>query len=101
MPFVGGRFMTDDEYADARQEALEDAYWEAVEDHGWTCEDCGEMWDPGEVPATRMQPAEVRHDSCRRCGGAPLQDEHGWALTGRQEQDDVPDAANKPDCWRR
>lgn len=39
-----------------------------------TCEDCGERWNPGVHPATRVDPAYADHPECPACGGEPVRD---------------------------
>lgn len=60
-------FANEDEYEDARQEARADEWADNATECAW----CGCLWDEGYHPATRMQPAEVDHPECPRCGMAP------------------------------
>jgi hypothetical protein len=88
MPFVGGRYYDDDEYWDLRQEAEADRYWDRIDEYGWTCGECGELWDPGYVPASRIEPGYYRTDCCPRCGGDPVTNADGEVVVGRQERED-------------
>lgn len=82
-------FRTEDEYLDARAEAIEETYLDRLDEVGWTCSnhECRHVWDPGHVPASRYQPSEVRRDCCPIDGCEPLTDDSGVALT----RDEVPD----------
>jgi hypothetical protein len=82
--------MDPDEYADAKREAKEEDYYEELDAHGWTCENpqCGEMWLPGYVRATRTDPGYVRQDSCPRCGSDPVRDVDGYPLVGGFDPDE-------------
>ncbi len=88
MPHVGGRYVDEDEYADLVADAREEAYYDSLDNEGWTCEGCGELWNPGYVSATRIDPGYVKQDYCPHCGDAPRCDGHGMPLVGRQSEED-------------
>ena len=74
--------MYDDIDADRREDARRDAYYDHLGAVCWTCEDCGEHWDPQEYPATRYDQGGVMVDCCPQCGGEPKKDSSGTVIVG-------------------
>jgi hypothetical protein len=74
MPWVGARYMDEDEYADARYEAAQDAYDDLLERAGVACAN-GHRWVPKRVPATRTDPACWDDTECPYCGGEPIEED--------------------------
>lgn len=68
MPYVGGRYMTADEYQDAKNDVAYDEFLErAVE-----CAECGTKYDPKVHRATRSEPAWAEVEECPNCGCADI-----------------------------
>ena len=70
-------YVSDDARAEALAEARRDAWYDECDAY---CPVHG-PWNMGRVPATRVDPADVRYPECPTCGANPVRDHEGYVMS--------------------